>query len=239
MYTASRRSLHFEKNEVSPLSGHGTPWRSGDRGGEFTPPAPKKTYLKTGGDLEQMHRIETTVKGRSDTGHQGQHLLSSKDECTLSERELSRGINSSRDATAKEASENGCEGPVPQAMRGDRGPPVKLRLERKLSTTDMKVTTHDRDGTPCRPDTEARCSLRGHNAQILLGDHKPAGVTRGGQRLDGLLGFPPQGGKKEPIIQTAEKAYLRRVCPPRHHCEDPGKGLESSQQTKKHEGRNV
>ena len=82
-------------------------------------------------------------------------------------------------------------------------------------------------------DTEAHRSLRGHNAQLLPDDHKPAGVTIEGQRLGRLLGFPPQGGKKEPIVQTAEKAYLRRVCPCRHHCEDPGKGLESSQQTKK------
>ena len=73
-------------------------------------------------------------------------------------------------------------------------------------------------------DTEAHRSLRGHNAQLLLGDHKPVGVTIGGQRLDRLLGFSPQGGKKERIVQTAEKAYLRSVCPRRHHCEDPGKG---------------
>ena len=63
----------------------------GDRG-EFTPPPSKKTRPKTGGDLEQTHRIETTIKRRSDTSHQYQHLLASKYECTLSERELSRGM---------------------------------------------------------------------------------------------------------------------------------------------------
>ena len=73
---------------------------------------PKKTRPKTDGDLEQTHRIETTVNGQSDTGHQEQYLLTSKDECTLSERELSQGSKSSRDATAGEASEDGCEGPV-------------------------------------------------------------------------------------------------------------------------------
>ena len=60
-------------------------------------------------------------------------------------------------------------------------------------------------------DTEAHRSLRGHNAQLLLSDHKPAGVTIGGQRLDCLLGFSPQEGKKELIVQIAEKAYLRSV----------------------------
>ena len=196
------------------------------------PPPPKKTRPKTCGDLEQTHRIETTVKRRSDTGHQDQYLLASKDERTLSERELSRGINSSRDATAEKASEDGCERPVPQATTGDRGPPVKAEVGKKTETEHHV-------GHGIYGDTEAQRSLRGHNAQLLLGDHKPAGVTIGGQRLDHLLGFSPQGGKKEPIVQTAEKAYLRRVCPHRHHCEDPGKGSESSQQTKKHEGRNV
>ena len=87
-------------------------------------------------------------------------------------------------------------------------------------------------------NTEAHRSLREHNAQHLLGDHKSAGVAIGGQRPDRLLGFSSQGGKKEPHVQTAEKASLRRACPHRHHSEDPGKGLESSQQTKKHEGWN-
>ena len=59
---------------------------------ESSPPTPpNKTRPKTGGDLEQTHRIETPVKGWSDTGYQDQHLLASKDECTLSERGPSRG----------------------------------------------------------------------------------------------------------------------------------------------------
>ena len=93
-----------------------------------TPPLQKKTRPKTGGDLEQTHRIETTVKGRSDTGHQDQYLLASKNECTLSERELSWGINLSRDATAEKAFEDGCKRPVPQATTSDRGPPVKAEV---------------------------------------------------------------------------------------------------------------
>ena len=81
--------------------------------------------------------------------------------------------------------------------------------------------------------TETLRSLRGHNAQLLLGDHNPADVTIGGQRLNRLFGFSLQGGKKEPIVQIAEKAYLRSVCPRRHNCEEPGEGLESGRQTKK------
>ena len=97
------------------------------------PPPPQKTRPKTGGDLEQMHRIETTVKGRSDARHQDQYPLVSKDERTLNERELFQGVNSSRDATAEKASEDGCEGPVPQATTGDRRPPVKAEVGKKNS----------------------------------------------------------------------------------------------------------
>ena len=108
----------------------------------------------------------------------------------------------------------------------------------------MKLTTRVRDGKKhvahgIYGHTKALRSLRGHNAQLLLSDHNPADVTIGGQQLDSLFGFSPQGGKKEPIVQIAEKAYLRSVCPRKHHCENPCKGLESGQQTKKHEGRNV
>ena len=38
----SRRSIHFEKNEVPPLSGHSTSWRHGDRRGESPPPPPEE-----------------------------------------------------------------------------------------------------------------------------------------------------------------------------------------------------
>ena len=74
--------------------------------------------------------------------------------------------------------------------------------------------------------TEALRSLRGHNAQLLLGDHNPTELTIGGQLLDRLFGFSLQGDKKETIVQIAEKAYHRRACPPRHNCKDPGEGLE-------------
>ena len=51
--------------------------------------------------------------------------LATKDECTLSKRGLSRGTNSSRDATAERATEGDREGPATRAKTGDRGPPVK------------------------------------------------------------------------------------------------------------------
>ena len=101
---------------------------------------------KTGGDLEQTHRIETTIQGRSDNSHQDQHLLAFKDECTLCERELSQGMNSSRDAPVEKASEDGCEDQSPTQRQVTEDHPSKKCLERQLSTTDMKVTTQDRDG---------------------------------------------------------------------------------------------
>ena len=71
---------------------------------------------------------------------------------------------------------------------------------------------------PCRPwylrsYREALRSLRGHNVQLLLGNHNPADVTIGGQRLDRLFGFSPQGGKKEPIVQTAGEGIPQESVP--------------------------